>query len=203
MWKCVFGFNIFFLFFSLFIFSHFLKREKSQGSMVWARVGRGTQIRPLFLANLRSYKCAACFYVSLSMRLSSQYVYKNKIAQGDVSIFSHLTIFLDIAKFVIYGSELVEIDTLFALCRTFVFGGYFVIFSKMRFVITSKVINRFFWFQIANTGWSLTFMSLILKKIGAKLRPWECPNRTKAIMAAMTSSNLNFQNRRKTDLANS
>ena len=49
---------------------------------------------------------------------------KNKIAQGDVSIFSQLTIFLffflrkylfdqqNIVKFVIYGSELVEIDTL-------------------------------------------------------------------------------------------
>ena len=56
----------------------------------------------------------------------------NKIAQGDVTIFSHLTflkivhvLFIDLTrnlssnrlntiKFVIYGSELVEIDTLLA-----------------------------------------------------------------------------------------
>ena len=53
-------------------------------------------------------------------------VMNNKIAQGDVSrpIFSQLTFFLcekttylidkNIVKFVIYGSELVEIDTLLA-----------------------------------------------------------------------------------------
>merc|ERR1712240_855394 len=64
----------------------------------------------------------------------------NKIAQGDVNIFSHLTILkivyaffidftqnfssnrLNIIKFVIYGSELVEIDTLLARFRKFKFS---------------------------------------------------------------------------------
>ena len=65
---------------------------------------------------------------------------KNKIAQGDVNIFSHLTILkivyaffidftqnfssnrLNIIKFVIYGSELVEINTLLARFRKFQFS---------------------------------------------------------------------------------
>ena len=63
---------------------------------------------------------------------------KNKIAQGDVAIFSHLTLlefvyvffFIDFTqnfssnrlnniKFVIYGSELVEIDTLLTRFQKF------------------------------------------------------------------------------------
>ena len=62
---------------------------------------------------------------------------KNKIAQGDVTIFSHLTFLkffyvffidltqnfscnrLNIIKFVIYGSELIEIDTLLARFQKF------------------------------------------------------------------------------------
>ena len=65
---------------------------------------------------------------------------KNNIAQGDVNIFSHLTILkivyaffidftqnfssnrLNIIKFVIYGSELVEINTLLARFRKFQFS---------------------------------------------------------------------------------
>ena len=65
---------------------------------------------------------------------------KNKIAQGDVNIFSHLTFYkfvyvsfidftqnfssnrLNIIKFVIYGSELVEIDTLLTRFRKFQFS---------------------------------------------------------------------------------
>ena len=65
---------------------------------------------------------------------------KNKIAQGDVAIFSHLTLLefvyvffyrfhpnfssnrLDNIKFVIYGSELVEIDNLLARFQKFQFS---------------------------------------------------------------------------------
>ena len=65
---------------------------------------------------------------------------KNKIAQGDVAIFSHLTLLefvyvffidftqnfssnrLNIIKFVFYGSELVEINTLLARFQNFQFS---------------------------------------------------------------------------------
>ena len=40
--------------------------------------------------------------------------------------------------------------------KHFVFGGHFVIFSKTRLAITSKVINRFCLFLIATTGPSFT-----------------------------------------------
>ena len=68
----------------------------------------------------------------------------NKIAQGDVSKFSQLTFFFflngkylsdrqNIVEFVIYGSELVEIDTLLAKfarnSKICFFGGHFVISS--------------------------------------------------------------------------
>ena len=175
MWKCVLGFNFFSSFFSLFIVSHFLKRVKKVKGL-WFGLGSVGEPKsdPFFWLTLGLINVLHVFMSLYPCGFQANMFTKTRSLKA-MSVYSVIwQFFLDIAKFVIYGSELVEIDTLFALCRTFVFGGYFVIFSKMRFVITSKVINRFFWFQIANTGWSLTFMSLILKKIGAKLRPWEC-----------------------------
>ena len=81
-------------------------------------------------------------YVSKARRKLSN---KNKIAQGDVNIFSQLTFFfnfdifatltgidasnrLDIIIFVIRRSISVEIDTSLALFRKKIFGGHFMIF---------------------------------------------------------------------------
>merc|ERR1712105_583866 len=86
------------------------------------------------------------------------YLIKNKIAEGDVRIFSQLTIIFiffnffngkclfyqqNIVIFVIYGSELVVIDTLLAKftrnSKICFFGGPFVLSSSTRLAITSKV----------------------------------------------------------------
>ena len=79
-------------------------------------------------------------------------------------------------RFVISGFELVEIDPLFARFQKFYFWRPFWFFSKTRFSILPEVTDRFCWFSIANIGRQLCTLCSILKKIGAKLRPWECPN---------------------------
>ena len=83
----------------------------------------------------------------------------NKIAQGDVNIFSQLTFFfifdifvfltgndasnrLNIIIFVISRSLLVEIDTSLALFQKFYFWRPFWIFSKTRSAILAEVTNR-------------------------------------------------------------
>ena len=76
----------------------------------------------------------------------------------------------------ISGSELVEIDTLLARFQKFYFWRPFWFFSKTRFSIFPEVTDRFCWFSIANIGRQLCTLCSILKKIGAKLRPWECRN---------------------------
>ena len=52
----------------------------------------------------------------------------------------------------------------------------FWFFSKTRFSIFPEVTDRFCWFSIANIGRQLCTLCSILKKIKAKLRPWECRN---------------------------
>ena len=52
-----------------------------------------------------------------------------------------------------------------------------LIFSKTRFSIFPEVTDRFCWFSIANIGRQLCTLCSILKKIRAKLRPWECWNK--------------------------
>ena len=47
-------------------------------------------------------------------------------------------------------------------------------FRKRSPLFRPEVINRFCSFSIANIGRRQTFLSVILKKIKAKLRPWEC-----------------------------
>ena len=46
--------------------------------------------------------------------------------------------------------------------------------SYARFFIEPEVTDWFCWFWIANTGWSNSTSCTNLKKIGQKLRPWEC-----------------------------
>ena len=50
-------------------------------------------------------------------------------------------------KFVISGSELVEIDTLFAQCQNFIFGGHFDFFRKRVSPYRQKLPTDFADFQ--------------------------------------------------------
>ena len=78
------------------------------------------------------------------------------------------------AFFVISGSDLLEIDTSLAQIQKFYFWRPFWFFSKTRSAILVEVIDRFCWFSIANNGRQLCTLYQLLKKIKAKLRPWEC-----------------------------
>ena len=100
------------------------------------------------------------------------------IISGFFAIFyrNYLSNRQNIIKFVISGSELVEIDTSLARFQKFYFWRPFWFFSKTRFSIMAEVTDRFCWFSIANIGRQLCTLCSILKKIGAKLRPWECRN---------------------------
>ena len=94
---------------------------------------------------------------------------KNKIAQGDVRIFSHFFL----RKILVLLRKYCQIRYLrvrisgnrYFTCpfqnkfKNVLFGGHFVSFSKTRLAITSKVINRFCLFSKANTGRSFTNMS--------------------------------------------
>ena len=83
----------------------------------------------------------------------------------------------NIIKFVISGSELVEIDTSLARFQKFYFWRPFWFFSKTRFSTFPEFTDQFCWFSIANIGRQLCTLCSILKKIEAKLRLWECRNK--------------------------
>ena len=48
------------------------------------------------------------------------------------------------------------------------------IFLKRGPLFRPEVIDRFCWFSIANIGRQQSVLCIILKRIEAKLRPWEC-----------------------------
>ena len=123
------------------------------------------------------------------------FICKNKIARGDVNIFSHLFFLFfftfDIfrhfkkknltnrqskIKFVVNESISIEIDTLLACFQIFRFlGPFWIYFSKTRSAIMEEVINRSSWFLNPNSGSQLSTSSAILKRTKGKLRPRECP----------------------------
>ena len=85
----------------------------------------------------------------------------------------------NIIKFVISGSEKVEIDTQLTIFQTFYFYRLFwFFFSKTQFVLLAEVTERFCWFSISNIERQLCIFHFIWKKIRAKLRPWECRKET-------------------------
>ena len=67
-----------------------------------------------------------------------------------------------------------------------------------RFLIKPKVIDRFCWFSIANTGLPMATSDPNLNKIGQKLRPWECRIR-KFKMAADDVIKLRYRKSEKND----
>ena len=70
---------------------------------------------------------------------------------------------------------IIYIDTSLVWIWTFSLCWPFSIFFKTRFVLTSKLIKWFCWFSIAICGQQLCTLYSNLKRIGQKLRPWECP----------------------------
>ena len=97
----------------------------------------------------------------------------NKIAQVNVIIFNWQFIFIFLREIFVLSTKFCQIHYLRVrsggnrhfTCpiqwkfKNLFFGGNFVIFSKTRLATTSKVINWFCWFSIANTGPSFTNMS--------------------------------------------
>ena len=121
----------------------------------------------------------------------------NKIAQGEINIFSHFNIrgyvpfsrFFRLnrkwlhqsAKYYQIRAQQVRISRkrhLTCLCRTLLILA--AIFGEKRaqtyarFLIKPEVTGRFCWFSIANTGWPNSRSCAILKWIRQKLRPWNC-----------------------------
>ena len=144
---------------------------------------------------------------------------KNKIAQGNVNIFSHLTFFiltfyfvisailfgndasnwLNISKLVISMSILVEIDTPLALFQKNIFGGPFDFFFSNYIGRIYKPILLIFFSKQQN---KIFYLISNLKENKSKITTLRVPQRYTYKMAAMTSSILTFQNPRKPDLAN-
>ena len=121
----------------------------------------------------------------------------NKIAQGDINIFSHFNIrgyvpfsrffginrkwHLKSKKYYQIRVQHVRISRkrhLTCLYRTILVLAAILgekrEKSYARFLIKPEVTDRFCWFSIANTGWPKATLCPNLKQIGAKLRPWEC-----------------------------
>merc|ERR1712105_261745 len=104
----------------------------------------------------------------------------------------------NIIKFVIYGSELVEIDTLLVQNQKFCFWRPFCHFFR------NAVSHNFQSYQpillILNSkhGTDLNLNVLKFEENRNKIATVRVPEPKTAIMAVMTSSNLNVQNRRKT-----
>ena len=136
---------------------------------------------------------------------------KNKIAQGDVSIFNQLPFFLILYIFLTENTYLINKILSNALStgpnqwnkiQNFDFGSHFVLFLKTRLAITSKGNQPILLIFDSKHGMDFYFNVLKFEQDRSKIATVRVTHSKTAIMAAMTSSNLNFQNRRKTDLAN-
>ena len=146
---------------------------------------------------------------------------KNKIAQGDINIFSHFNIrnYLPFSRFfrlnrkwLLQSKKYYQIRYqhvrisrkrhLTCLYRTILilaaFFGRKSQKSYARFFVKPEVTDRFCWFSIANTGLPLATFVPNLNKIGQKLRAWECRIR-KFKMAADDVIKLRYQKSEKKD----
>ena len=131
-----------------------------------------------------------CFLLLFRLSQSGFRWIRNKIAQGDVNVFSQIWHFCFFCvpflhKLLIKSTKYYQIrdqrvwisgnrPLICPISKILFLAAILIFFSKTRFSILPEATDRFCWFSIANIGRQLCTLYSILKKIGSKLRPWEC-----------------------------